>query len=137
MTPRPQYWFDVAIGRASAKISAVANTFDKRVGVRVYLGGGVADRALEQLLPMRTEIESEIGQPLEWNPHPGKKDKIIALWHSGDIGDKDQWDDLVGWVAEYVAKFYRAFGPRFARMDLSPISTSDGQGTEAARQQVT
>jgi hypothetical protein len=131
MSPRPQYWFNIALGRAGAKISAVANTFDKKVGVRVYLGSSVADRALEQLLPMRTEIESEIGQPLEWNPHPEKKDKIIALWHPGDIGDKDQWENLVGWVAEYVGKFYRAFGARFAKIYLSPISTSDAQGTEA------
>jgi hypothetical protein len=129
--PRAQYWFDVAVGRAGITLSAVANTFDKRVGVRIYLGNRVADRALAQLLPMRAEIESEIGQQVEWNPHPDKKDKVIALWHPGDIGDKDQWDSLVSWAAEYMGKFYRAFAPRIGGLDLTPSSAADSDDSEA------
>ena len=36
-TPRPQYWFDVAIGRSGVHIENIANTYDGRIGVRLYL----------------------------------------------------------------------------------------------------
>ena len=50
-TPRPQYWYDVALGRSGMFLSNSANANDGRIGVRVYLSerqGG--NHALEQLL---------------------------------------------------------------------------------------
>jgi hypothetical protein len=118
-SPRPQYWFDVALGRSGIVLSLVANTFDKRVGVRVYLNGRVADQALAQLTLSKAEIEAEIGSHLNWNPNPNKKDKVISLQRDGDIAEKQQWDELVRWMTEYTIKFHQAFAPRVAKLVLS------------------
>ena len=118
-SPRPQYWFEVALGRSGIHLSLFANTFDKRIGVRLYLNHRVAEPALQQLVPLRSEIESEIGAELEWNPNPGKKDKVIVLRRAGDIADQGQWSGLVQWITEQTVKFHRAFAPRLAKLDLS------------------
>ncbi|MGB2822424.1 MAG: DUF4268 domain-containing protein, partial [Phycisphaerae bacterium] len=53
---RAQYWFDVPVGRAHFVLSNIANTYDNRVGVRVYIGNKVADKALPQLMAQNREI---------------------------------------------------------------------------------
>jgi hypothetical protein len=87
--------------------------------VRIYLGQKVAESALNQLLPMRVEIEQAIGEPLEWNPYPEKQDKIIRLMRSGDITDQTQWPELADWITTKAATFLEAFGSRIATLDLS------------------
>jgi hypothetical protein len=120
--PRPQYWFDIAIGRAIAHLSLIANTWDRFVGVRLYMRRQAADAILAHVLPYREEIEHQIGAGLEWNPHPDKQDKIIRLQRPGDISDRNQWPELAGWLAETAVAFKRAFAPRIAGIDLSATS---------------
>lgn len=48
-TPRPQYWFDVALGRSSIFLSNILDTYASRIGVRVYIGNRIAEAALAQL----------------------------------------------------------------------------------------
>jgi hypothetical protein len=117
--PGGRYWFDIALGRANIHLSLFANTWDKRIGVRVYLGHQVADRALEQLLPQRSEIEREVGSALEWNPHPEKRDQTIRLVRDGDIADRDSWPELIEWMTKTAVDCKKAFGPRVARLDLA------------------
>lgn len=89
-TPRPQYWFDVSLGRSGIVLSNTANTFDGKVGVRVYLYNNIADKAMPQLEARREQIEREIGEKLIWNPTPEKRDKIIGLYYDADISDEQQ-----------------------------------------------
>jgi len=37
-TPRPQYWFDVALGKSGVHLSNTFNTWENKIGVRVYIG---------------------------------------------------------------------------------------------------
>ena len=76
---RPQYWFNVSLGRSGIHLSNTANTFDNKIGVRVYIRSKVASAALPQLLQMKEEIETEIGEKLEWDPNPENQDKIISF----------------------------------------------------------
>ena len=118
-TPRPQYWFDISLGRANLHLSCTANTSDGRIGVRVYIGNMIAALALPQLEAHRKEIEDEIGEPLKWNPCPEKKDKIIVLDHAADLDDRKQWDEYIAWLVERVDKFRKAFGPRVKALNLT------------------
>ena len=118
-TPRPQYWFDVALGRSNIHLSSIANTYDNRIGVRVYIGNKIADMALPQLEAERLAIESEIGQPLQWNPNPDNKDKIILLDRKVDLDDRSKWPEYVSWLAEQVSKFKKAFEPRIKKLVLT------------------
>ena len=100
-TARPQYWYDMAIGRAGFHLSATANVADSIIGVRVYLSkrsGGEA--ALNQHLESRAEIEKEVGEPLHWNPNPEFSDKVIVLRRKADIRIKDQWPEHLKWMVD-------------------------------------
>lgn len=118
-TPRPQYWYDVALGRAGIFLSNTANTYENRIGLRVYLSNKVADMALAQLLPQREAIEAEITEKLAWNPTPEKRDKIIALYRDATLEDRSQWPQLLDWLVEMTRRFRNAFMPRIKDLDLT------------------
>ena len=91
---RPQYWFNISLGRSNMHLSCIADTYNGRIGIRVYLRSKIADAALMQLQADRKAIESEIGAELVWNPNPNKLDKIIVLDREADLDDRGKWDDI-------------------------------------------
>ena len=128
-TPGPRYWYDIALGRSGIYLSNTANTFDGRIGVRVYLHGkSGGDSALEQLSADREAIEREIGQPLQWNPNPEKKDKVIAIYHDVDLSDRKHWPEQIKWMLDMTKRFRNTFGPRAKDLDLTrPVQTDDSE----------
>ncbi len=107
-SPRPQYWFDVPLGRTGIVISNTANTNDNKIGVRVYLSNRVAHAALPQLLEQRKEIEREIGEELLWNPNPENRDKTIAIIRDADLKRRDRWEEYLKWLVN-MRVFNRAW----------------------------
>lgn len=133
-TPRPQYWYNIALGRTGYHLSATANVDEAVIGVRVYMmnrfGGGAA---LNQLLESRAEIEEAVGEPLLWNPNPEATDKVILLRRNADIRVKDQWTDHLKWMVDAVVRLRKVFGPRIKSLeiesmanDVSTVETNDG-----------
>ena len=120
-TPRPQYWFDIALGRTYIHLSCTLNAWDGKLGVRVYMNGRVADAALKQLEPSRAAIEQEIGATLQWNPFPEKMDKIILLVREIDIDDRNAWAEYCDWLVDMADKFLRAFKPRVKTLQLIDV----------------
>jgi len=120
-TPRPQYWFDVALGRSNIFISNMVDTSAGRIGVRVYIGNRIADTALPQLERDKSAIENEIGEALSWNPTPDKRDKIIGLFRKVDLTNRDAWPEYCDWLVDRVGKFRRAFVPRVKALKLNDI----------------
>jgi hypothetical protein len=120
-TPRPQYWFDVALGRSNILLSNIMDTYAGRIGVRVYLGSRIADAALLQLEKDRLAIEREIGETLNWNPSPEKRDKIIALNKKVDLSNREAWPEYCDWLVENVRKFRAAFMPRVRALKLDEV----------------
>lgn len=123
-TPGPRYWFDVPLGRSNIFLSNFANTYDNRIGIRVYLGNQVAEKALPQLESEKAEIESELGEELSWNPNPEKRDKVIALSRAADLSNKAAWPEYIEWLVDRVARFKNVFGPRVRKLDLSSAGKS-------------
>jgi hypothetical protein len=117
-TPRPQYWFDVSLGRSYFVLSNSADTYGNKIGVRVYLNSKVADQALEQLLQQKDEIEREIGEQLIWNPNPENRDKTIAIYHDADLKNRTNWPEYLAWQVDMVAKFRKTFMPRIKKIKL-------------------
>ncbi|HVM50315.1 MAG TPA: DUF4268 domain-containing protein [Candidatus Acidoferrum sp.] len=129
---RPQYWYDVPLGKAGIHLSNIANTDDNRVGVRVYLRqrqGG--DAALAQLQEWKKEIEAEIGEPLQWNPNPDKLDKVIALYRDADLGRRDKWPEYLAWMVDRTRRFRQAFGPRLKLLAVTPEEVVEAEGPSA------
>lgn len=122
-TPRPQYWYDIALGRTGFHLSATANVDDQRIGIRVYLMnrfGGEA--ALAYLMASKSEIERELGQPLVWNPNPEASDKVIVLQRKADLRVKEQWAEYLQWMVQSTVSMRRVFAPRVRSLQVETVS---------------
>lgn len=108
-TPRPQYWFDVTLGKSYIHISNTCNTDDNTVGVRIYIGNKIADSMLPFLESKKDEIEKSIGQKLSWKSNPDNRDKVIILQHTTDFADKEKLDEAINWLVDYTIKFRETF----------------------------
>lgn len=104
-TPRPQYWFDVTIGKTYTHLSATCNTSENIVGVKVYVGNKIAGRMFPFLENRKDDIERQIGQRLVWNPFPEKQDKIIILEYPTDLRDPEKVEEALNWLVKYTVKF--------------------------------
>jgi hypothetical protein len=121
---RPQYWYNVALGRTGIHLSNVANTNENRIGVRVYLRHKYnSEAALAQLVAQKEEIESEIGEALLWNPNEKARDKIIAIYREADLNRRGKWPEYLDWMLDVTARFRKTFMPRVKRLDLEVSET--------------
>jgi hypothetical protein len=75
--------------------------------------------ALPQLEADRDAIEKEIGEPLQWNPNPENRDKVILLDRPADLNDRSKWPEYISWLVDRDAIFKNAFEPRIKKLDLS------------------
>lgn len=128
-SPRGQPWYDVALGRTGVYLSNVATSYNNRIGVRVYLHGkSGGDSALEQLSAEREAIERKIGEPLQWNPNPENKDKVIAIYRDADLLDRNTWPEHIAWMLDMTRRFQDAFRPRVKKLDLiRPVEIRDSE----------
>jgi len=118
-TPRPQYWYDVSLGKAGINLSNIANTYDNKIGVRVYISNRIADIALPQLIEKKQIIEDEIGEKLVWDPHPQNRDKVIGLYLDANIAQKENWDDYLNWLVDTTIKFKITFSRIIKQLDFN------------------
>lgn len=117
-TPRPQYWFDISLGKSYINISNTCNTEVNTVGARIYIGNKIADKMLPFLESKKSEIEAEIGQSLQWNPNPDNRDKVIVLIHNTDFNDPKKVDEALNWLVEYTIKFRETFAKYIMQIKL-------------------
>jgi hypothetical protein len=108
-TPRPQYWFDVSLGKSGINISNICNTDENSVGIRIYISNKIADTMLPYLESRKEEIENILGESLSWNPNPDTRDKIISLLHVTDFSKAGKVDEAMDWLIEKTIKFRDVF----------------------------
>lgn len=108
-TPRPQYWFDVSLGKTGINISNTCNTDENSVGIRIYISNKIADEMLPYLEKRKEEIEKALGESLSWNPNPDNRDKVISLLHKTDISKPEKENEAIDWLVEKTIKFRDVF----------------------------
>jgi len=108
-TPRPQYWFDVTLGKSGVHISNTCNTEDSTVGARIYIYNKIADKVLPYLESRKEEIENSIGQKLVWDPNPDTRDKVISLIHTTDFSNKQKVEEALDWLTNITIKYRETF----------------------------
>lgn len=118
---RPQYWFDLAIGRSGVEVTLTANMLSGRAGVKLTLHPPLAEELLPRLLAEKGEIEREVGQSLQWDPYPAKKVRTITLTTPMKLVDRASWPAAINWFISNAAAFKRSFVPRVI---------DDGTGSE-------
>ncbi|MYB01872.1 DUF4268 domain-containing protein [Candidatus Poribacteria bacterium] len=116
--PKPSNHINASIGKAHFSISAYMDKQNKRVRVRIYMGGPNSTAHFHLLKEQQTEIEKEFGEPLEWEEKPEGKEKYISLSKSDtDPTDEADWQNQHKWLATKIEKFNEIFGPRIKILD--------------------
>jgi len=108
-TPRPQYWYDISLGKTYINISNTCNTEQNTVGIRVYIGNKIAEDMLPYLESRKTEIELSLGTSLLWNPNSDNRDKVILLLNTTDFSDDNKVNEALDWLVDYTIKFKDVF----------------------------
>lgn len=108
-TPRPQYWYDVRIGRAGVLLSNVCNTQQDFVGVKLYIRKPVVEKYYPALVARQKEINQALGCEPQWDANPTAEDKTIALFHKTDLSDPQQVEEALDWMVGQTLVFYRVF----------------------------
>jgi hypothetical protein len=108
-TPRPQYWYDVALGKSGVHLSNIFNVSKNELGIRVYIGNKNVAEWLPYFEEHKLQIEATIGTELVWNPNPSNKDKTIALYKQFLLNDKDNWEEAINWMVDKTIKFRTVF----------------------------
>ena len=108
-SPRPQYWYDVRIGRSGILLSNVCNTQQDFVGVKLYIRKPVVEKYYPALVARQKEINEALGSEPEWDANPTAQDKTIALFHKTDLSDPHNVEDALDWMVSQTLIFYRVF----------------------------
>lgn len=112
-TPRPQYWFDVAIGRSDCYIVLTVDSKADQVRCDLYIPD--SKELYRTLLSFRSEIEKEldISEPIEWQELPGKKASRIRTLKEFRFSDSNTWEPSIKWLIETAIRFKRVFGKKW------------------------
>lgn len=109
-TPRPQHWFDIAIGRSDCHIVLVVDSRNDKVRCELYIPD--SKELYLTFLSFRSQIEQElaIDEPLEWQELPGKKASRIRTLKEFRFADSNTWEPAIRWLIETTIRFKRVFG---------------------------
>lgn len=125
-------WFEFPTGRSGSVISATISVERfKRIGVELYNKNDVSKSIFDQLYAQKREIDTEIGEPLDWQRLDAKKATRIVIYKTDtDPADPAAWPYQHAWMLAQMIKFKNAFGPRLKALTVAPFQFSDG--TDAA-----
>ena len=104
---RPRHWYDISIGSTQAHLTARANSREMFVAMDFYINSNTD--LFHALKAKQSEIEGELGYPLEWWELPEKKASSINIKQPGDFQDEKQQDALVKWIVDKAEEFTKVF----------------------------
>lgn len=108
-TPRPKYWFDIPLGKSGIKLSNIFNVSKSELGVRVYISSKNVEDWLPYFLSHKEHAEQVIGEQILWDPNSENSDKIIVLYKTFNLNDKENWAEAIEWMTDKTIKFRRVF----------------------------
>ena len=117
---QPQSWYSFAIGYGQRVTLGANFTRAKQARVEVYIGDSSGDwnlLLLDALQDRREEIESSLGEVLDWQPLHQARACRIALDRPGSIDEGDHTlAEIRGWMVNNLLKFKQVFGPHLSEL---------------------
>ena len=111
---RPNSWHGFPSGYARIRYGGNF-TRDKQARVDLYFDDGDRDRnlsLLESLEEHKSQIETDLGQSLDWQRLENRKACRIQVVRPGTIDDYDDaLAEIRGWMVDRLLKFKEVFGP--------------------------
>jgi len=118
--PLPQHWANFAVGRSYFWMNATVNTQKKVIQVSLSCNAKEALAYFRLLEHEKEAIEEEIGEALDWEELPSRKEKRIAIRkNNADPTNKADWPAQHQWMAEKLEAFYKSFSPRVKELDAA------------------
>jgi len=108
-TPRPQYWYDIALGKSGINMSNCCSVQKNYVGVRIYISNKVVQDLYPYLESKKEDIEKDLGFKLNWNPNPESKDKTIIYPHEFNLEDEASFNEAVDWMVKNTVPVWTVF----------------------------
>ena len=131
--PSPGRWnyLMFGIGRSGFNMDPWVGRQKQEIGIRIYVKGQNATAHFHLLMEKREEIESEFGEPLEWDELPDHDSSRISL-HKGDTdpGDETDWSNQHEWLTSKLELFDKVFRPRIKALnatDWEPLEDEDDE----------
>ncbi len=117
-SPRPQHWFNIAVGHGKFSIALTVSIQKQRLGCELYIRGSSAKKAFKLLEKQKTEIEAVSG-PLDWQELPAGQDCRIALYKPEvDVSKKGCWPEAFVWLKAQAEVFHKAFSFRVKALPI-------------------
>lgn len=128
-----RYWTDFSIGKGGFRLRCWASRRNSRMGLRLVITHRqYAKSFFQQLKSMKDEIESELGESLEWRLLPKNRESQIALMRTGsDITDPNDWPRQHEWLAKRLYAFYQAFDGRIRSLSELPYTETEDDSQAA------
>ncbi len=108
-TPRPQHWYNVAMGISDAHVSLTINSRENLLGCEIYISRN--KELFNFLREQKVEIEKEIGEKVEWVDAPVTS-RIKAEKNVSGVFEQGEADGYSAWLYEKTVLFQKVFGRR-------------------------
>lgn len=106
-TPRPQHWYDVAIGRSDCHVALTILTTENQIGCEIYIPNSKA--LFNTFKSNQSAIETALGiGELSWQELPGKKASRIRAFYNFDFANQ-QREEAFQWLIQTANKFKSVF----------------------------
>lgn len=109
-SPRPQHWYNVAIGSSECHISVTLVNSENKIGVEIYIRNN--KDLYNSLFDHKEAIEKSLGHELTWMALEGKTAARIVTYIPGlDFENKSNYRELMDAVIDMIIAFKKAFKP--------------------------
>ena len=109
-TPRPQNWYNVAMGIADGHVALTVNSRENLLGCEIYISRN--KDLFKFLREQKEEIEKEVGEKVEWVDAPVAS-RVKIEKHVSDVFGQEEADNYFAWLYEKMVVFQKVFGRRF------------------------
>ena len=114
--PLGRSWCDLASFNDGKQRLVLSFAQRQRVRLEIYIDSGVEKEnklMFDQLFFNKVFIESELGQPLEWERLDHRRASRIAMYKKGAITDPpENLESIIDWAVESVIPLFNAFNKR-------------------------
>ena len=125
---KPEPWNSLTggIGCTGFHLAPSLDSKNKEIWLQLYTSGPDATAHFHLLAAQQEEIESEFGEPLEWDPQPGRKSSRVFLRKSDTVPEAEaDWPNQHEWLASKLEKFDKVFRQRIRALDATDWQPED------------
>ena len=105
-TPRPQHWFDIAIGSSECHIALVLNTRENLIGCGIYIHNN--KDLFQYFKSKRSLIEEKVNEEVKW-VDATKASRIIINKKVNSLFDDSELDSNFDWLYTMTMLFQEVF----------------------------